>query len=47
VATSASAGQLSVVVGAISDVLPLPLRAIRATVIETGTGEQWLLPGMP
>lgn len=47
VATSASAGQLSVVVGAISDVLPLPLRAIRATVIETGTGEQWPLPGMP
>ena len=47
VATSASAGQLPVVVGAISDVLPLPLRAVRATVIETGTGEQWPLPVMP
>jgi hypothetical protein len=47
VATSASAGQLSAVVGAISDVLPMPLRADRAAVIETGTGDLWPLPTLP
>jgi 2'-5' RNA ligase len=47
VATSASAGQLPAVVAAISDVLPLPVRADRAAVIETGTGEQWPLPALP
>jgi hypothetical protein len=47
VATSASADQLATVVGAVSDVLPLPVRAIRAAVIETGTGELWPLAGIP
>jgi hypothetical protein len=47
VATSASARQLSAVVGSISDVLPLPLRAVRAAIIETGTGELWPLPALP
>jgi len=47
VATSASADQLPVVVGAVSDVLPLPVRAVRAAVIETGTGEHWPLRGLP
>ena len=47
VATSASGDQLPVVVGAVSDVLPLPVRAVRAALIETGTGELWPLPGIP
>jgi 2'-5' RNA ligase superfamily len=47
VATSASARQLSAVVGSISDVLPLPLRAVRAAIIETATGELWPLPALP
>lgn len=47
VATSASADQLPVVVGAVSDVLPLPIRAVRAALIETGTGELWPLSGLP
>jgi hypothetical protein len=47
VATSASADQLPVVVGAVSDVLPLPVRAVRAALIETGTGELWPLAGLP
>ena len=47
VATSASAGQLPLVVGAVSDVLPLPVHAARAALIETGTGELWPLAGLP
>jgi hypothetical protein len=47
VATSAVADQVSLVVGAVSDVLPLPLHADRAAVIETGTGQMWPLPGVP
>jgi hypothetical protein len=47
VATSASAEQLPLVVGAVSDVLPLPVRAVRAVVIETATGELTPLPGVP
>jgi hypothetical protein len=47
VATSASADQLPLVVGAVSDVLPLPVRAVRAALIETGTGELWPLSGIP
>lgn len=47
VATSASADQLPIVVGAVSDVLPLPLHADRAAVIETGTGQVWPLPHIP
>jgi 2'-5' RNA ligase len=42
-ATSASAEQLSVVVNAVSDVLPLRLRADRAALIDTSTGGQWPL----
>ena len=47
VATSALADQVPLVVGAVSDVLPLPLHADRAAVIETGTGQMWPLPGVP
>ena len=47
VATSAAADQVPLVVGAVSDVLPLPLHADRAVVIETGTGQMWPLPGVP
>ena len=47
VATSASADQLPIVVGAVSDVLPLRLHADRAAVIETGTGEIWPLAQLP
>jgi hypothetical protein len=47
VATSASADQLPLVVGAVSDVLPLPVHADRTAVIETGTGEIWPLPHTP
>jgi hypothetical protein len=47
VATSASGRQVSAVVSAVSDVLPLPVHAVRAAVIETGTGELWPLPVVP
>ena len=47
VATSASAHDLPAVVGAVSDVLPLPVRAVSAAVIDTGTGELWPLTGLP
>ncbi|MEP6648515.1 MAG: 2'-5' RNA ligase family protein [Lapillicoccus sp.] len=47
VATSASADEIPVVVAAVSDVLPLPLHADRAALIETSTGELWPLPGVP
>jgi hypothetical protein len=47
VATSAVADQVPLVVGAVSDVLPLPLHADRAAVIDTGTGRLWALPGLP
>ena len=46
-ATSAAADQVALVVGAVSDVLPLPLHADRAVVIETGTGQMWPLAGVP
>ena len=47
VATSAAADQVALVVGAVSDVLPLPLHADRAAVIDTGTGQMWPLTGVP
>jgi hypothetical protein len=47
VATSASAVQLPGVVAAVSDVLPLLVRADRAALIETGTGELWPLARTP
>ena len=47
VATSAAADQVALVVGAVSDVLPLPLHADRAVVIDTGTGQMWPLTGVP
>jgi 2'-5' RNA ligase len=43
VATSASGEQLPLVVNAVSDVLPLRLRADRAALIDTSTGRQWPL----
>ncbi len=47
VATSASAAQLPIVVGAVSDVLPLRIHVDRAALIETGTGQVWPLPHIP
>ena len=47
VATSAAADQVALVVGAVSDVLPLPLHADRAAIIDTGTGQMWPLTGVP
>jgi len=43
----AAADQVALVVGAVSDVLPLPLHADRAAVIDTGTGQMWPLTGVP
>ena len=47
VATGANAEQLPVVVGAVSDVLPLSLVADRAALIDSATGELWPLRGVP
>jgi 2'-5' RNA ligase superfamily len=47
VATGASADQLPVITAAVSDVLPLTLHADRAALIDSGTGELWLLDGVP
>ncbi|HLS62786.1 MAG TPA: 2'-5' RNA ligase family protein [Ruania sp.] len=47
VATRASAEQLAVVARTVADVVPLVLRADRATLVDSGTGQQWPLPTMP
>jgi hypothetical protein len=47
VATKAPAEQLPTVVGAVSDVLPLPVWADRSAVIDTGTGGIWPLTHLP
>ena len=47
VATGATAAQLSVVVNAIADVLPLGVVAERAALVDSSTGESWPLPGIP
>jgi 2'-5' RNA ligase len=47
VATSASSSTLAVVVNTVSDVLPVTLVANQAALIDTSTGQQWLLPKAP
>ncbi len=47
VATRASADQLALVARLVADVVPLVLRADRAALVDSGTGEQWPLPLMP
>lgn len=47
VATRAPGPLLPVAVTAISDVLPVTLTVARAALVDTSTGETWLLPGIP
>lgn len=47
VATRASAAQLAPTATAIADVLPLELYADRAALIDSATGRQWPLTGVP
>lgn len=47
VATSAPGAALPVVVGAISDALPVTLRVERAALIDSSTGQLWPLDGIP
>ncbi len=47
VATGARGSQLSTVANAIADVLPMTVRVDRAALIDSGTGEVWLLPHIP
>lgn len=44
VATRAQGVQLSTVVTAIADALPLPVRIDRAALVDSGTGQTWRLP---
>lgn len=44
VATRAQGAQLSTVVTAIADALPLPVRVDRAALVDSGTGQTWRLP---
>lgn len=46
VATRSTAAQLSSVVTAISDVLPLVLRSDRSALVDSATGRTWPLPGV-
>ena len=46
VATRATAAQLSSVVTAVSDVLPLVLRSDRSALVDSATGRMWPLPGV-
>jgi len=47
VATRATGVQLPLVVTEVSDALPLDLVASHATLIDSGTGRTWPLPGLP
>jgi len=47
VATRARAEQLAVVTRTVADVVPLVLHADRAALVDSGTGESWLLPQIP
>ena len=47
VSTGVSADEMSSVVGAVSDVLPLTLRADRAALIDTSDGQVWPLGRIP
>jgi 2'-5' RNA ligase len=44
VATRAPGDRLPVVVKAIADVLPLTVRVARAALVDSGTGQTWVLP---
>lgn len=46
VATRCSGGQLAIAATAVNDVLPLVLRATRAALVDSGTGESWPLHGI-
>jgi 2'-5' RNA ligase len=47
VATRAQGAQLTTVVKAIADVLPLTLHVDRAALVDSATGEVWVLPRIP
>jgi 2'-5' RNA ligase len=47
VATRAQGSELTTVVKAIADVLPLTVRVERAALIESATGQTWSLPHVP